>query len=346
MKKITEIDKNMQAKAVINKDDIVYYDIKENRFCLYGLMCDDIFHRMTQEASERVSEEVSLLQKNTAGGRLRFVTDSEYLSLVCRVPEFTHLPNMPLTGTSAFDVYVDGVYNATFYPTVDATEGFEACAEFGSRKMREITVNFPLYNCVSEFYIGIRNNAVFEAAPEYKYKKPVLFYGSSITQGGCASRPGNSYPNIISRMLDCDIINFGFSGSAKGEDAMAEYIAQQDISVFVMDYDYNAPTDEHLKNTHERFFKIFRDKQPFTPVVFVSAPNVRHTHRYLRRDIIRTTYENALAGGDKNVYYIDGETLFGTEEWDACTVDACHPNDLGMLKMAKTIAPVVGAILQ
>lgn len=107
----------------------------------------------------------------------------------------------------------------------------------------------------------------------YSIEKPIVFYGSSITQGGCASRPGNSYTHIICRWLDANMVNLGFSGNAKGEPEMAELISQIDMGALVMDYDHNAPDAEYLLNTHENFFKIIRSNHPYLPVIFVSKPD-------------------------------------------------------------------------
>ena len=123
---------------------------------------------------------------------------------------------------------------------------FEDVLDYSERKMRSFVINFPLYTDVCELYLGLEESAKVEAAPDYEIKVPVVYYGSSITQGGCASRPGTSYQAIISRRLNCDYVNLGFSGNAKGEPAIAEYIAGLEMSVFVYDYDHNAPNPEHL----------------------------------------------------------------------------------------------------
>ena len=128
---------------------------------------------------------------------------------------------------------------------------------------------------------------------------------------------------------------------------MARYIASQEMSVFVMDYDHNAPDAAHLERTHEPFFRIIRDAQPDLPVVMMSMPDFDRdpANNSRRRDIIRRTYENAAAAGDKNVYFIDGETFFGDAERELCTVDDCHPNDIGFLRMADVLTPVLRGIL-
>ena len=139
-----------------------------------------------------------------------------------------------------------------------------------------------------------------------------------------------------------DLVNLGFSGSAKGEPLMAETIAKMEMSAFVLDYDHNAPNPEHLQATHENFFKVIRAAQPELPIIMITKPApvpLRSTP--VRKEIIRTTYQNAVAAGDRNVWFIDGEALLGTEDRDACTVDGTHPNDIGNLRMADGIEPIL-----
>ena len=155
-----------------------------------------------------------------------------------------------------------------------------------------------------------------------------------------------AYEAIISRALDCDHINLGFSGNAKGEQEMTDYIKDLDMSLFVMDYDYNAPSAEHLKKTHEKMFKCIRKKNPTLPILIMSRPKY-----YLsdgekdRLQIVKATYENAIAAGDKNVYFIDGSTLMSDELGADGTVDNCHPTDLGFFSMAQRMIPVIEKIL-
>ena len=143
-------------------------------------------------------------------------------------------------------------------------------------------------------------------------------------------------------MLFRSHINLGFSGNARGELAMADYIGGLNISVFVLDYDHNAPNVAHLENTHFAFYERFRQHQPNTPIVMVSRPDRDSDPKvWLRRDIIRNTYEKALALGDKNVCFVDGLAFFDDEVRSACLVDGCHPNDLGFHFMAKGIGAAI-----
>ena len=182
---------------------------------------------------------------------------------------------------------------------------------------------------------------MLKEAPGYLNEKPVVTYGSSITQGGCASRPGMSYQAILSRKLNCDYVNLGFSGSAKGEDEMIDYISNLDMSLFILDYDYNAPSCEHLKNTHEKLFKAVRKNHPDLPVIMMCRPkHILTGEECERRETIETTYKNALEKGDNNVYFIDGAeltSLCGNEG----TVDSCHPTDFGFNSMAEAVYNVM-----
>jgi len=213
------------------------------------------------------------------------------------------------------------------------------------REKREITINFPLYSNVRDLYIGLQEDAITEEAKPYKSDKPIVYYGSSITQGGCASRPGMSYQAIVSRSIDYDYINLGFSGNAKAEDEMIDYIKNLEMSVFVYDYDHNSPSVEHLSSTHEKMFKAIREKHPDLPVIMMPRPK-----HYLsdvekeRRRIVETTYKNALAAGDKNVYYISNEELTEMCKGEG-TVDNAHPTDFGFASMAKPIIKVLKTIL-
>ena len=150
-----------------------------------------------------------------------------------------------------------------------------------------------------------------------------------------------SYQAIISRTFNYDYINLGFSGSAKAEDEMIEYIKNLDMSIFVYDYDHNAPTIEHLEKTHEKMFKAIREKNPLLPVIIMSRPKHFLTaEEKVRRGIIETTYKNAISSGDKNVYFLDGEALTLLCK-DSGTVDNCHPTDFGFASIAKALSDVI-----
>ena len=355
---IGAIDKNLKVETTLQETDIQFYDARKAPFRIYGLVDPSIvpFRRLPAKLADQVNEQVSILSTNTAGVRVRFRTNSEYVAIKAMMPTITHFPHMPFTGSSGFDIYVyrNGSYKycRTFVPPMDMTDGYESIAHFADREEKDIIINFPLYNDVNDLYIGLQEDATISEGSEYKFQKPILYYGSSITQGGCASRPGCCYQSIISRRYDADYLNFGYSSGACGEENIIEYLAQQDISIFVMDYDHNAPNEDHLSKTHYKALEIIRKYKPDLPVIMISRPDFRldnirkdYVSCSNRRGIIYSTYSNAFMGGDRNVYFIDGYSLFGGEGHDCCTVDGCHPNDLGFWRMADVIGHMVGHIL-
>ena len=333
---------------------MIYYNIKEEPFDVYGLYnykSEPEFKRLPDKVAESTNEAVKTLAKNTAGGRIKFRTNTTSIALRAVMRELCDMPHMPRTGSAGFDLYVKTgtkyIYYKTFIPE-NFNKGFEAVHTFPDARERELLIHFPLYNDVVSVELGLCNGATLSGGEKYRYGTPVVYYGSSITQGGCASRPGNSYQAIISRRYDCDYVNLGFSGSARGEQIMASYIASLSMSVFVMDYDHNTPDPEYLSRTHEPFFRTIREKHPDLPVIFISAPDfdADPLAYALRRDVVYNTYLNALKSGDRNVAFIDGASLFAGENRDACTVDSCHPNDLGFLRMADRIGEAVGRFLK
>lgn len=353
MKSISEIDKNFKIETKLNKDDIVFYDVKKEPFKIYGIFHEDgKFRRLPEEVAKTVSEGVHYLSANTAGGRVRFKTDSQYVAINAKMGVIGKMPHFALTGSAGFDLYYKmgdkDVYYKTFMPPNDVADEFESIVEFDDKAEREITIDFPLYSEVCELYIGLQERAAAGKAAEYKIKKPIVYYGSSITQGGCASRGGNSYQAIISRRLDCDHINLGFSGNAKGECEIAEYIKNLDMTAFVYDYDYNAPTAKHLEETHERMFKTIREAHPYIPIIMLTRPKIYLSdleEENERAEIVKKTYTNAVEAGDKNVYFILGSELMSFTENDG-TVDGCHPNDLGFSSMAKVLGDCLEKILK
>lgn len=150
-----------------------------------------------------------------------------------------------------------------------------------------------------------------------------------------------------SRRLDTDYINLGFAGNCKAEAMMIQYLANLKMSVFVCDYDHNTPDAEYLQKTHLPLYRSIRAKQPNLPIVFLSAPTIiANMEEYAaRREIIRESYREALNEGDENVYFIDGAELFAGEDWDSCTIDGVHPNDLGFYRMAMRIEKELGSLL-
>lgn len=357
LKPIERIDKNFAVSAPLETrfPTIKIYSLEESGAEVCGLHHkgeNGVFCRLPQELLPSLSENIQNLAYHTAGGRVRFRTDSPFVGIKVKLRSGFYMRHMPLSGSSGCDIYV-GRGSKTHHVrmacpiTTDKIEYedgafVEPPPGVPERIMRDITVTLPLYNGITEISIGIDKDSTILPPTPYTHGR-VVFYGSSVTQGGCATRSGNSYDGLLSRWLDCDVYNLGFSGSARGEKETAEFIVSLNPAVFVMDYDHNAPTAEHLENTHEPYFKIIRNTLPELPVIFISRPNIEVGEGIedgkRRREIIKRTYNNALAAGDKNVYFIDGNAMFPPDMREYCSVDGSHPNDLGFMYMAKAVEP-------
>lgn len=350
---ISKIDKNFAVESQINKTGMNFFNVLNAPFKVHGVFMDSgSFCRLPISVAKTVSQGVDDLNYHTAGGRVRFKTNSSRVAIITKQDRMTKMSDFTFTGAIGFDIYVkiDGreVYKGTFIPPFDVTDGYESVItleEVCTDKMNEIIINFPLYGGVRELLVGVNEDAQIAEPDEYKYPVPVLYYGSSITQGGCATRPGNSYQAMVSRELDCDYINLGFSGNAKAEDQMMDYMKNLKMSVFVYDYDHNAPSLEHLEATHEKGYKIIRESNPDLPIIFMSRPKYYlNQWEKERLKLIKATYDKAVENGDKNVYFIDGPELMAIAKDDG-TVDGCHPNDLGFYSMAAAVTKVLKTIL-
>ena len=208
-------------------------------------------------------------------------------------------------------------------------------------------IYMPLYGGVCELYVGVSEGACVEKAREYKYKKPIVIYGSSITQGACASRPGNDFAMRLSRMLDAEVLNLGFSGNGNAEPAMLEYLASLDASAYIFDYNYYSDRPDRILPEHYEIYKTLRNSDPTVPILMMDKPSVIFAGKDydIRRTMIRATYDRAVSEGDGHVAVIDAKELFGECEADACVVDTDHPNDLGFYRMADAIYPYLAALL-
>jgi len=344
-KHISEIDKNFAVPAAPAEGELTYLDVLQPPFDVYGLMQEDGgYTRMPRKVAETVNAGVVELHRHTSGGRVRFSTDSKRIAVRVDAPFVPASPHMPKTGQAGFDLYRDGIFYRMFMPPIDADTPYETVLAMPKGDgMHEYEINFPLYNNVNKLEIGLESGSTLAHGKPYAISTPVVFYGSSITQGGCASRPGTAYANILSRELDFDFVNLGFSGNARAEKTMAEYIIGLDMSVFVCDYDHNTPSIEYLQESHQPFVDAIRKARPDLPIILITRPDFREypEDSPQRREIIRNTYLQAKEAGDENIWFIDGETLWDGPHWDSCTVDGCHPNTLGFYRMAEVIAPVL-----
>ncbi len=344
----TKIDKNMKVETKIEREGLTFYDIDKAPFRIHGVYREgDRYVRMPRAVAETVSDGVKWLYSLTSGGRIRFVTDSPYIALKVQISGPSKFSFFSVAGIMGCDVYSGKRYYGTIIPPLDTTTEYENIINIPDPAEREYTINMPIYASTHKVFVGIKEGSTLKPADDYSITKPVVFYGSSVTQGGCASRPGNTYPSQISRNLDCDFINLGFAGSAKGEEAVAHYIAGLDMTAFCYDYDYNASSNEEYKNTHEKFFKIIREAHPDLPIIMTTRPKAHLTEGEIERvNIMLNTYNNAIAAGDKNVYYIKGQDLLIDMLGEAALVENCHPNDAGFASMAYVMGNKLKEILK
>jgi hypothetical protein len=340
-----EVDKNMTVASEC-EPDVRFYDVRKPPFELYGFydpLGQPFFRRLPEDVAEATSPGVARLARESTGGRVRFTTDSAYVAIKAELGPYARNSHTTLCNSAGFDLYEDTATDSRFIkpylPPYDFENDYVQSIKLGSRKKRSFTINFPVHALVRNLYIGLQEDATLEPGKKYANSEPVVFYGSSIVHGTAASRPGLTYENIISRRMNLDYINLGFSGKALGEPALVRYMAGLPMCLFVCDYDHNAPSAEFLRNTHMAVYDIFRAARPDTPFIMISRPNIATNPSEFaeRRDVIIDTYRHALSLGDRNVYYIDGESFFLGKYENECTMDAVHPNDLGFVLMADGI---------
>ena len=363
---IRKIDKNFDTTFVA-PDDIEWFSIREVPFAVHGLFYSEeegVYRRLPKAVADATNEGVAHLSKCTAGGRVRFMTDSPYIAVRVEEPFEQPFPHLTVAGKYGVSLFADGMFAGTVMPSYEqitnadrerggnGTIAFDGIkylrAEQGQPYQSEIF--FPLYSAVNSVYIGLQKGCQLQSPKAYKHKTPVLFYGSSITQGGCASKPGDDYVNRLCRMLDTDVLNLGFSGSARAEEVMVEYLSSLNPSVFVMDYDHNAPDAEYLQKTHFALYQAFRNAHKDTPIIMMTMPTIegyedREWFKARREEILKS-FAKAKALGDNNVYLVDCYGCFGASVNGECgTVDDCHPDSLGFLRMTERVYPILENLL-
>jgi len=320
---------------------------------------DKIFRRMPKEPRHKLSESVDGLANHTAGGQIQFRTDSTRLALRVSLVGPHDADHMTAVGECGFDCYISEGGPSRYYSSTrfDRSKTEYDAWMFGavSKKMRTITLNFPLYQGVKEIALGLDPDARIEAPPPYAVKGPVVIYGTSITQGGCANRPGTLYTNILSRRLNAEFVNLGFSGSGLGEPELARTINEiESPSMIVIDNDSNIRETATLAARLPVFLSILREVHKTVPVLVISKPRFSSEtlhpeviiYRERRRDIHRKAVDDRRAQGDKAIHFFDGAELYRGDVWEECTVDGVHCTDLGFMFMADALTPVFRKILQ
>ena len=351
---IQEIDRNFQIQTSFAQEDLQWFDGNCPPFTVVGVeyhVESGCYLRLPQEKAAAVSAEVETLNQCTSGGRVYFQTDSTVIAIEAQMILDEPMAHMTYSCQAGFDLYgKDGQrwrYINTFIPQVGMQEGYASLLQT-SGSCKDYMIYFPLYSGVRQLRIGVQKGALLGPSQALPTALPVVFYGSSITQGGCASRPGICYPAMVSRRMDMDFRNMGFSGACLGEQSMMETLSQIPMGAFVYDYDHNAPDADHLRHTHWQGYQTIRAVHPEIPIILLTAPDSLQdnaTFAY-RRMIIQETFEKAKRMGDKNISYVRGDTFFPNEERDSCTVDTRHPNDLGFYWMAGKVESALTDLIQ
>lgn len=294
------------------------------------------------------------LVQQPSGGRIRFRTDSATLAIKLEYPHGPNMKNMHAFGQTGVDLYADNMYWGTAIADRDSKPGLSQNHSFYEalpRVGRDLTLYLPLYAPVKVLGIGVEPDAKIQSPSPFVLKKPIVFYGTSITQGGCASRSGMSYEAILGRMLNIDFINLGFSGNGIGEPEVARTIASLDAAAFVLDFAHNNPTIESLKQAYDPFIATIRREHPQTPILLVTPIYDAHLESWAPRPLlaemralIRRVAAERISNGDVNLQVVEGTDLLGPSQGDSF-VDGTHPNDIGLKTMAEGLAARISNVL-
>jgi len=303
-----------------------------------------VLHRLPARLKETFRKPVWDLAQDPAGGRIRFQTDSLKLVVIAQNPNASTMHHMTSVGQNGLDLYVDGHYIGSAWPDKDAK--IRADWRLGETpQMRDVTIYLPLYKPITVSELIFDPGASIQAPSKFALPKPVVYYGSSITQGGCAENPGLSYQAIVSRWLNVDHVNLGFSGNGLGELAVAQAIAEIDAAAFVLDY-WGNPSSEVYRTTMPVFVDTLRAKYPKTPILITGAyyfsnevvNHERAATQNEKRKIASDFVAARRKAGDKNVYFVDGREMLSPEQAEGL-VDGVHANSLGFYFCAKGLEP-------
>ena len=305
------------------------------------------YDRLPKNVTTNVNGGVRSMKHHSTGLQFRFRTDSKKLTFKW-VPSNSSLAmdHMPSTGMSGIDVYRQGTDGTWRYVKTGRIRNAAGSSLTISWKPGDAClVNLPLYNGIKSFTLGVDKTAKVEALGPRKsgINKPVVFYGTSITHGGCASRPGLAFPSIVGRDLDVPIVNLGFSGSGVMEFEMSEHLVAIDASCYVLDCLWNM-NENMVKERYEPFIRNLRKKRPGVPIVMAEQCDVYCNGPCDKDRFIKALYEKLLTEGWKNLVYLPKKGMY-TGDFEG-TVDGCHPNDWGMMSMAKAFGVAVRKALK
>ncbi|SOE20119.1 N-terminus of Esterase_SGNH_hydro-type [Spirosomataceae bacterium TFI 002] len=298
------------------------------------------YDRLPKAYKEKVRKAVWDLSKASAGMSIRFYSNSTSISVKWTVLNDNKMNHMAETGIKGIDLYFNNAGNWQYLNTA-RPQGIESESLLINNmegEMREFKMYLPLYDGLVNIEVGIDANSVIKK-PLKNTRKPIIFYGTSITQGGCASRPGMAHTNIISRKLNTDCINFGFSGNGRMEEPIAKLISESDPAFYVIECLPNMTAEQVTERTIP-LVKIIREQHPETPIVLVE--NFIYTQSILNKEMdekitnlntaLMTEYTKMMEGGMEHVYYVDSKNATGDDHEG--TVDGVHFTDLGFIRYA------------
>lgn len=311
------------------------------------------FARLPDAAEGKVTGPVWNLSQDSAGMLVRFKTDATAIWAHYTLrSERLAMPHMPATGASGLDLYArdeQGRWRWVNVTKPDKQEVKMVILSGLAPGFREYAAYLPLFNGPESLSIGVPEGAKFEELPP-RTAKPVVFYGTSITHGACASRPGMVHTAILGRRFDWPVINLGFSGNGRMDAAVGEFLVKIDAAVFVIDCLPNmGPSD--VRQKCPALVKQIRAAHPETPIVLVEdrrntnswilpARNQHHTDNHAA---LRESYDALVKEGVKNLHYLPGDGLLG-DDADGAT-DGSHPNDLGFMRQADAFEAVMRPLL-
>ncbi len=307
---------------------------------------ESYYDRLPASAKDKVRTPVWDLSHNSAGMCLRFATEATVIKVRWTLRNGNlALPHMPATGVSGIDLYMRAdngrwTFVQNGRPTAQSNE-----ASFRVVPGRECLLYLPLYNGVESLKIGIPKDKALLKPTESpgRQNKPIVIYGTSITQGGCASRPGMAFTAIVGRQLDVPVINLGFSGNGRMEPEMAELLAELDPAVYVLDCLWNMRPAEVSERVGP-FVKKLRSVRPQTPILLVEDCSVSNKTPTEKGTICRRIYEDLKAEAVTGLHFLSNRDMLGTD--GDGTVDGCHPNDVGMLRQATVFSKSLATILE
>ncbi len=331
-----------------------WIDFPDDRFVVNGLGWWDetkpVLRRLPERMQKLVRPPVWDLAQSPSAGRIRFATDATDLAIHVRYPSLRFMTNMPRVGQLGIDLWVDGEYLRPVYPLDETSDYTGTFFEGLPAGRREVCMYLGLYAPVEVLAIGLNEGALIEPPAPFALEKPIVYYGTSITQGGCASRAGMAYQAEVGRALNLDYINLGFSGNGKGEKELAEACAEIDACCYVMDFCQNNPKAAELEEVYAPFLQTIRDRRPDTPIVCVTAIFSTSelwnpaSENEAKREVIRRAVADRIEAGDERISLVEGYDLLGPDD-RLGLVDATHPNDIGFMGMARRLTPVLRNVL-